>query len=67
MDNLEYIKSYLTSSLDVKKKLITDQLLIEKIRIVAELIEQMFRRGNKLLIAGNGGSAGDAQHMLPSL
>lgn len=63
MDNLEYIKSYLTSSLDVKKKLITDQLLIEKIRIVAELIEQMFRRGNKLLIAGNGGSAGDAQHI----
>lgn len=63
MDNLEYVKSYLESSLDVKNKLISDSAVIEKIKVVAELVEQMYRRGNKLLIAGNGGSAGDAQHI----
>lgn len=63
MDNLEYIKNYLSSSLDVKKKLVDDDVLVAKIKDVAELIEGMYRSGNKLLLAGNGGSAGDAQHI----
>lgn len=63
MDNLKYIKKYLSSSLAVKNKLVHDEKLIRKIKDVAELIEQMYRSGKKLLIAGNGGSAGDAQHI----
>ncbi len=30
---------------------------------VAEMLIQVFRRGNKVLLFGNGGSAGDAQHI----
>lgn len=63
MDNLEYVKNYLSSSLGVKKKLIDDNDVIAKIKDVAELIEEMYRSGNKLLLAGNGGSAADAQHI----
>ena len=63
MDNLKYINDYLAASLDVKNKLVKNEALIKKIQEVAELIENMYRRGNKLLIAGNGGSAGDAQHI----
>jgi D-sedoheptulose 7-phosphate isomerase len=63
MDSLNYIKEYLSSSLIVKQKLVSDEGLIEKIRVTAGLIEQMYRKGNKLLLAGNGGSAGDAQHI----
>lgn len=63
MDNLKYIENYLSSSLAVKNKLVNDEKLIRKIKDVAELLEQMFRNGKKLLIAGNGGSAGDAQHI----
>ena len=63
MDNLKYINDYLASSLEVKNKLVKNEALIKKIQEVAELIENMYRRGNKLLIAGNGGSAGDAQHI----
>jgi len=63
MESLEYVRSYLSSSLDVKQKLVNDDLLVKKIKVVSELIEQMYRSGNKLLIAGNGGSAGDAQHI----
>ena len=63
MDSLGFVKSYLLSSLDVTQKLVSDEKLIKKIRDIAELLVQMYSRGNKLLIAGNGGSAGDAQHI----
>jgi D-sedoheptulose 7-phosphate isomerase len=63
VDNLEYVKTYLAASLDVKKKLINDEDLTVKIKDVAELIVSMYVKGNKLLLAGNGGSAGDAQHI----
>jgi D-sedoheptulose 7-phosphate isomerase len=63
MDNLEYVKDYLVASLAVKTKLNDDIGLIEKIKSVAELLERTYRSGNKLLLAGNGGSAGDAQHI----
>ena len=38
-------------------------LLIE----LAECIERCFRRGNKLMLCGNGGSAADAQHFAAEL
>jgi D-sedoheptulose 7-phosphate isomerase len=35
----------------------------ERVVQCAGLISQAFRRGNKLLLMGNGGSAADAQHI----
>ena len=63
MENLEYIKSYLSASLAVKKKLNEDDSIIRSIKNAAELIETTYRDGHKILLAGNGGSAGDAQHI----
>ena len=40
-----------------------DLNLRAKIREIAEAITAAFRSGHKLLIAGNGGSAADAQHI----
>lgn len=63
MNNTEYVKTYLKNSLKAKEKLFADQNLLMKITNAAELIEQRYRDGKKLLIAGNGGSAADAQHI----
>jgi D-sedoheptulose 7-phosphate isomerase len=63
MENLEYVKSYLSASLAVKKKLNEDESVIASIKNAAELVESAYRAGYKVLIAGNGGSAGDAQHI----
>lgn len=63
MENLKYVENYLTASLEVKTRFVADTELMMRIRDVAELIEGALRSGNKLLVAGNGGSAGDAQHM----
>ena len=63
MDKMRYIQNYLVDSLRVKKKLAEDANLIATIKDVSELFERTYRAGGKILIAGNGGSAGDAQHI----
>ena len=63
MDNLAFINEYLQETLDVKRKIANDNLLIQKISGVADVCCEAFARGNKVLIAGNGGSAADSQHI----
>ncbi|HUZ31026.1 MAG TPA: D-sedoheptulose 7-phosphate isomerase [Xanthobacteraceae bacterium] len=40
-----------------------DRVLLGSIAMIARAIEESMRAGGKLLIAGNGGSAADAQHL----
>src|SRR3989338_1676199 len=56
------VSSWLTESLDTKRS-----LDIQKIAVLAEKIITMYKKGGKLLIAGNGGSAADAQHFSAEL
>ena len=62
---------------DIKKTLLDHQLIIEKIinsneiistiECIADLLVKRFLDGNKVLLAGNGGSASDSQHMCGEL
>lgn len=63
MDSMTYIKQYLDNSLEARKRLNQDEELLEQIESVSKLIVQAYGKGKKVLIAGNGGSAGDAQHI----
>jgi D-sedoheptulose 7-phosphate isomerase len=63
VDNLEYIHSYLNKSISVKQKLISSNEVLAQVSKVADLIIEAYRNGNKVIIAGNGGSAADAQHI----
>ncbi|HIH0818837.1 TPA: D-sedoheptulose-7-phosphate isomerase [Vibrio cholerae] len=63
MDNLEYIKNYLSKSISVKQDLLASASILQQISKVADLIIEAYRNGNKVIIAGNGGSAADAQHI----
>ena len=67
MDNMNFINDYLKNSLEVKSKLVNDDHLLSTINTVTELIENAYRAGGKLLLAGNGGSAADAQHLAAEL
>lgn len=67
MDNLDYVRNYLENSLAVKHKLLADETLLKKIEQVALVIEDGYSKGRKVLLAGNGGSAGDAQHIAAEL
>ena len=57
------IESQIVASIEVKQKILADKALIAKIGEVAEVCVQAYKRGNRILLAGNGGSAADAQHI----
>lgn len=56
-----FIAENLRNSIAAKEKLAAAQT--DEIIRLAQLIAEILKNGNKLLIFGNGGSAADAQHM----
>lgn len=56
------IKTYLKNSIELHQKLLSDENFIKKLQNIIDIISLCYKRGNKLLIAGNGGSAADSQH-----
>lgn len=63
MDNLNYINNYLETSISVKTKLLSDKVAIQNINTISEKIIDCYKNGNKVMLAGNGGSAADSQHI----
>lgn len=60
---IDYIRSQMENSIAVKQAFLADAANVELMnRVAAELIAA-YRAGKKTLIAGNGGSAADAQHI----
>ena len=57
------ITSQIQESIEVKYRLLHDKALIELIDTVAQKCTDVYHNGGKTLLAGNGGSAGDAQHI----
>ncbi len=57
----------LKSSIEVKQKIISNKELISKIENCSTLLINTFKKGNKVLFCGNGGSAADAQHLAAEL
>jgi D-sedoheptulose 7-phosphate isomerase len=60
---VEAIASMIADSIAAKQKLLADAAVLAQIQKVTDVCIEAFKRGNKVLIAGNGGSAADAQHM----
>ncbi|EPW5985568.1 D-sedoheptulose 7-phosphate isomerase, partial [Campylobacter coli] len=64
MENLNlYIKSHFSDSIDIKTKILNDNDTISLIKEVSLKVINAYKNGNKTLLAGNGGSAADAQHI----
>jgi D-sedoheptulose 7-phosphate isomerase len=62
-DDEALIAGYFDRSLAALKDAAQDRALLRLVGEVAQAIEGSLRGGGKLLIAGNGGSAADAQHL----
>jgi len=59
----EFITAELTKSASVMSKILASAELIGQIEAVTGRCLTALRAGNKILLAGNGGSAADAQHL----
>ena len=62
-DSLNYIDGYFAQTLAVTHAANNDPQFKATVKRIAEAIIACFRAGGKAMFAGNGGSAGDAQHI----
>lgn len=60
---ISYIKEHFKDSINTKEKILQDENLLSLIREVALECIKAYKNGNKTILAGNGGSAADAQHI----
>lgn len=67
MKNIENIfdriRQSIADSIKVKQDLLADDLLVKSIAEVSMRMVDALNRGNRVIFAGNGGSAADAQHL----
>ena len=61
------ITQAIVDSIEVKKKILENTELQDKIQNVVNICISAFLNGNKVLFCGNGGSAADAQHLAAEL
>src|ERR1035437_414027 len=59
----KFIKEHIQASIIVKQEILQNLTLISKIEQAALTITDAYLKGKKTLLAGNGGSAADAQHI----
>lgn len=58
-----FIEKHISLSIDIKKKILDDQILLDKIYSASAICLNAYNNNNKVILAGNGGSAADAQHI----
>lgn len=61
------IEKHIQDSIDTKIKILNDKTILDTIRKIADKIVDAYKSEKKVLTAGNGGSAGDAQHIAGEL
>jgi D-sedoheptulose 7-phosphate isomerase len=64
---LNYIKNQISDSRDTKSKLLEDQKFLNTLQEVAQQCVSLYKSKKKTILAGNGGSAADAQHIAAEL
>lgn len=62
-NSLQFVKDEIQSSAEVKQKLMRDEALLKELARVTDACIETYKNGGKTLLAGNGGSAADAQHI----
>lgn len=63
----DYVKGQLDRSVEVITAMLADAQLLAALEQAADLCVQAVTQGRKVLLAGNGGSAADAQHIAAEL
>lgn len=61
------INQHIQQSIETKQAMLNSAECLKSIETVAELCKQKLAQGGKILLAGNGGSAADAQHIAAEL
>ena len=63
----DYIKAEINASIQVKELLVNNTHTMSRVNELAQVLVEAYKKGNKAIFAGNGGSAADAQHLAGEL
>ncbi|MBR0502364.1 MAG: D-sedoheptulose 7-phosphate isomerase [Paludibacteraceae bacterium] len=63
MNKIETIKQHIQESVQTKELILSNDKMLNDIHSAAQMLIDAYKKGNKTLLAGNGGSAADAQHI----
>lgn len=60
---MNFIKQQIQNSINAKQLILSNEELLAQIQNIANTITSAYKNNNKVLLAGNGGSASDCQHI----
>ncbi len=60
---LDFVRKEFSSSLQTHMKMLESGSLVQAVAEVTDAVVKAYKNGNKTMLAGNGGSAADAQHI----
>jgi D-sedoheptulose 7-phosphate isomerase len=63
LNTVARLKKNLTASIQAKQQLLDDMDCLERFSKAVEIVVDRYKKGGRIYIAGNGGSAADAQHL----
>lgn len=63
MDPIKYLKKNLALSIQAKQQLLADEACMQLFERAVMAVVDVYKQGGRIYIAGNGGSAADAQHL----
>jgi D-sedoheptulose 7-phosphate isomerase len=64
---IQHIKSRIQASIDLKTSLLSNDAILNNVQNIVNDIATCYKNDGKVLWAGNGGSAADAQHLAAEL
>ncbi|MDI6641250.1 MAG: D-sedoheptulose 7-phosphate isomerase [Elusimicrobiota bacterium] len=64
---LDQCSKLIRESIKVKERILQNKEILTKIDKIAHIIIQRYKKGSKVVVFGNGGSAADAQHLSTEL
>lgn len=67
MNTKKFISETIQQSISVKQNILADRSFVALMAKVANAAVKVYRSGHKIMLAGNGGSAADAQHLAGEL
>jgi D-sedoheptulose 7-phosphate isomerase len=65
--SVTFVRGEIAETIGVLNALLADRGMLDLVEGVADLCVEAIRHGNKIIFAGNGGSAADAQHLAAEL
>ena len=64
---MDYVRSEIAKTIEVMQSMLADSALIATVERVGRLCARAVADGGKIMFCGNGGSAGDSQHLAAEL